>query len=76
MKYLGDVGRRKEDQGDRKVADQRDVDAIGPVVLEAGGGEELEALLSDPAFLGECEVEPEKRTTISEIVGLGLRVKG
>ena len=51
----GNVGSREEDQGERKVLDQGDVEAVVAVELDVGAGEELNAGLIEAALLGDGE---------------------
>lgn len=51
----GNVGSREEDERERKVLDQGDVEAVVTVELNVGAGEELNAGLIEATLLGDGE---------------------
>ena len=53
----GDVGGREEDQGQRQVLHQGDVETVVTVELDVGAGEQLDAGLVQAALLGDGEQE-------------------
>lgn len=51
----GNVGSGEEDEGERKVLDQGNVEAVVAVELDVGAGEELNACLIEAALLRDGE---------------------
>jgi len=51
----GNVGSREEDQGEREVLNQSDVEAVVTVELDVGAGEQLNACLIKAALLRDSE---------------------